>query len=349
MKFREYGWDDYFENHFDNLKQDGRFPGRIIREDRGIYKAVTDSGILPCMISGKMRLNDEFPVTGDWVVMSETKGSYIIHGIIPRKTFFSRKEAGKTGDRQILAANMDFVFIMTSMNANFNVRRIERYLVLAKESGALPVIILSKADLAEDKDVLLSEVRKVASGSNVILISAKTGFGMEELSGYLTPGLTIAIFGSSGVGKSTLINRLLGEEALRTNEVRECDEEGRHTTTWRELVMLPCGAMIVDTPGLREVGISDVDGIDGAFEDIMDIASGCKFRDCSHMNEPGCAVIAALDTGELDRNRYDSFLKLRKENDYFASRDDISAKLKEKQKRKKFSKMQKRMKENGEC
>jgi ribosome biogenesis GTPase / thiamine phosphate phosphatase len=240
---------------------------------------------------------------------------------------------------------MDTIFIMMSLNNNFNLRRIERYMIQAQKSRAKTVLVLSKSDLAFDINTRISDVKSVSGNAEVLAVSTYTGFGIDKITGYLESGKTIALFGSSGVGKSTLINFLIGNDLLKTNDIRYSDDEGRHTTTWRELIMLPNGAMILDTPGLREVGISaGTEDVKAAFEDIYELILKCKFQDCSHTNEPGCAVAKALENGELDKKHYNSYLKLKKENDYYENKNNIFSKNKEKQRWKNISKLRKKIK-----
>jgi len=230
---------------------------------------------------------------------------------------------GKT-DEQVLAANVDTVFLVSGLDANFNIRRIERYVTVAYNSSATPVIILNKADLCEDIDDRLAEVESIAVGVDILALSAATGSGLDSLKKYLSVGKTVAFLGSSGVGKSTIINGLLDEERFKTNAVREDDGRGRHTTTHRELVVLPEGGVVIDTPGMREIQLwSDDDGLSRAFDDIESLARHCRFHDCAHTTEPGCAIAAALESGELDASRFNNYLKLQKEIAHLARRQDI--------------------------
>jgi len=256
-----------------------------------------------------------------------------IQAILPRRTRFSRKVAGGNTQEQVVAANIDTVFLAQGLDGDFNLRRLERYLLLAWDSGARPVIILNKADLCEDVEARVREVEGVAAGTPVHVMSAKLGEGLDEVQPYLAPGETVALLGSSGVGKSTLINRLLGVERLRTAEVRASDSRGRHTTTWRELILLPNGALVIDTPGLRELQLWDGGAsARSVFPDIEALAADCHFRDCEHEQEPRCAVRLAAQEGHLAPERLESYRKLRREANYLASRQDQAAQLETKRK-----------------
>ena len=259
-----------------------------------------------------------FPTVGDYVMVKEVEnGDALILSTLPRSSCFSRRAPGPVPREQAIAANFDYVFILQSMNRNFNLRRLERYLALAWQSGATPVVVLTKADLTEDRAAFLAQAESAAPGVPVHAVSARTGEGMAALAPYLQQGKTLVFLGSSGVGKSSLVNALAGEEIMDVSGIRESDGRGRHTTTHRELVMLSCGAMVIDTPGMRELGMWDVsEGLGQAFSDIEKYAQMCRFRDCRHENEPGCAVRAAIESGELDESRLESYRKLKSEAKY---------------------------------
>jgi len=272
-------------------------------------------------ISGKLRyeaLNDEeFPSVGDFVVVSlrTSEMRATIHKVLPRKSKFSRKVAGINTKEQIVASNIDTIFLVNSLNKDFNARRIERYLIMAWESGASPVILLSKADLCVDLEEKLSQTQKAAVGVPIHIISAVDNRGMDDLNQYLKPGRTIALLGSSGVGKSTLLNYLAGEIVQETKEVRTYDDRGRHTSTSREMFILNSGAIMIDTPGMRELQLwGGTEGISEAFEDIEALASQCRFSDCMHKKEPGCAIKQAIEDGILDEKRFKSYSTLQKES-----------------------------------
>ena len=293
---------------------------RVFAEHKNIYKIFTEFGEVLAEVSGKLRHEaldaDEFPSVGDWVVVSlriEEKRA-TIHRVLPRKSKFSRKVAGINTKEQIVASNIDIVFLVNALNKDFNARRIERYLIMAWESGANPIILLSKADLCMDIEEKLRETEKVAVGVPIHIISSVDKLGLDELNQYLQPGRTIALLGSSGVGKSTLLNFLAGEELQETKEVREYDDRGRHTSTSREMFLLDSGAIMIDTPGMRELQLwGGSDGISEAFEDIEELAALCKFSDCSHKKEPGCAIKKAIEDGLIDEKRYKSYETLQKE------------------------------------
>jgi len=328
------------------LKIPGSVPARVISESKGSYQVYSQYGELTAKISGKMRYQagaeNQYPAVGDWVIVKplvdEQKGT--IHAVLPRKSKFSRKVAGERTEEQVVSANVDTVFIVSGLDGgrNFNHRRIERYLTLAWSSGATPVIVLNKVDLCPDVDVCIRNIEAIATGISIHPVSAKERIGLDALRNYLPKGNTVAFLGSSGVGKSALINALLGVEKQDTGEVREDDRMGRHTTTKRELILLPGGGIVIDTPGMREIQMwGGEDDLQGAFCDIEMLAKRCRFNDCSHNVESGCAVRAAIDHGDLDPARLESYRKLQNELTYLASREEHSTRLHEKAKWKKIS------------
>ncbi|MFC7373588.1 ribosome small subunit-dependent GTPase A [Fictibacillus iocasae] len=329
MNLNTLGFNETLQTAFQPYKEQALVPGRISLEHKRIYRVLTEHGELLGEVTGKMRHEAEgrgdFPAVGDWVAVQarpeEQKAT--IHAILPRFSKFSRKAAGLTTEEQIVATNVNTVFLVNALNHDFNLRRLERYLLMAYESGANPVIILSKADLCDDVDQKISDVEGVAFGVPVHAVSVESGTGLEELQHYLGEGQTVALLGSSGVGKSTLVNHFYGAEVLKTNEVREEDSRGRHTTTHRELLVMESGGVLIDTPGMRELQLWEADDSVGqSFQDIESLSSRCRFNDCSHQNEPGCAVREGLADGTLDAGRYQSYVKLQRELAFLARKED---------------------------
>ncbi|MGN0997530.1 MAG: ribosome small subunit-dependent GTPase A [Candidatus Ventricola sp.] len=307
-------------------------PGRIVAQERGLYRAVFDCGERLAEVSGRLLHQAvsavDTPCVGDFVMADTAPERAVIRAVLPRRSLLVRRAAGAGREAQGVAANVDTAFLCMSLNHNFNVRRLERYLAMAYDSGASPVVLLTKADLCADVRAALDSLPlAVREGAPVCVVSAAQEAGCQALLPYLAPGRTVAFIGSSGVGKSTLINRLLGEERLDTQAVGFGDR-GRHTTTRRELFMLPGGAMVIDTPGMRELGLWDADdGLGRAFADIEALAAQCRFASCTHGSEPGCAVRRAITDGELDEERLLAFGKLRREAAYAAdSREYLAAK-----------------------
>jgi len=325
------GWTDRLSTLYEPFAGDGIVAGRVSIQHRGAYDVLTEHGELRCDVPRRLvheaETNADLPVVGDWVVVAARPGdgAGTITAVLPRFTKFSRKTAWQASEEQVLAANIDVAFLVASMNEDLSLRRLERYLILAWESGARPVIVLTKADLHSAPEAAVAEVETIAGGVPVIAISSKTGAGLDQVGTQLPTGLTAVLLGSSGVGKSTLVNTLSGEELLATQEIRD-DGKGRHTTTRRELIQLPGGALIIDTPGIREVQlwVAD-DGIDEAFEDVTSLFASCKFSDCAHDREPGCAVHAALDAGTLSGDRWESYLKLQAELEHLDRKLDKRA------------------------
>lgn len=315
--------------------EESGIPARVTAAHRGRYDIVCEQGAGPAHLKGSEYYNrgEVFPTTGDFVMLDwQEGGESRITKTLPRKTCFTRLDPSSSGHReQAVAANFDYVFIMQSLNRDFNPRRLERYLTLAWQSGAVPAVILTKADLVDDFSAQERAAAKIAPGVGVFAISAITGFGLDALSEYLGPRKTVVFLGSSGVGKSSLLNALAGEEVMPTKEIREDDCRGRHTTTRRQLIMLRSGAMIIDTPGMREIGMWEVtDGLEQSFSDVEQYFGQCKFSDCRHDTEPGCAVKAAIERKELPQSRWESYQKLKKEASFS---DDKAGYLRGKEKR----------------
>jgi ribosome biogenesis GTPase len=346
----QFGWHPFFEAYFNEYSGNGYSAGRVAVENKNNYILYTEYGELLAEISGKLFYEisgkGDFPAVGDWVVFRALPGEQkaVIDHVLPRKTKFSRKSAGAKTEEQVIASNIDNLFIMSSLNQDFNPRRIERYLTLAWESEAAPVILLSKSDLCKNPGEKKSETESIAFGVPVHCISTLKITGLEKLKQYFSQNQTGAIVGSSGVGKSTLINTLLGENKLKVNDTADYKDKGLHTTTRRELILLPDGGMIIDTPGMRELQLWDGNkGVGDVFEDIETIASECRFKDCKHENEPGCAVREALRIGNIDAGRYKSYQKLQREVRYFERRSSENAILAEKRKWKKIHKEAKKI------
>ncbi len=310
--------------------------GRVLLQERGLYRVVSEAGEQMAEVSGRLRHEAKgasgFPAVGDfvWLESGDGQGNAMIQGILPRRSVFVRRAAGAGCAEQVVAANIDTVFICMALNGDFNLRRLERYLAVAWDSGAVPVVVLTKADLCDDVPRRLLEVSEAAAGVEILTVSAMEPEGWRALLPYIGVGRTVALIGSSGVGKSTLINRLLGAERLQTGGLRG-DDRGRHTTTRRELFLLEHGGMVIDTPGMRELGLWAVDsGVGQSFADIEALAAGCRFRDCSHTGEPGCAVQRALDEGVLSMERLQSYRKLCAESRYAGDAESYLAEKKEK-------------------
>ena len=337
MELEALGWNDWFEQHSREHTQRGLGVGRVAADHGRLYKLHTPEGEVLAEPSGRLRhtarVGDEYPVTGDWVAFDEPPQSphAVIRAVLPRRSQIHRRAAGTRTTLQVLAANMDWLMVVMGLDGDYNLRRLERYLLLAWESGASPLIVLNKTDLCESPRARLSEVEQTAAGTPVVALSAKSGDGLEPIRSRLQGGQTVAFLGSSGVGKSTLINRLLGHERQPTAEVRGSDDRGRHTTTYRELIPVPGGGLVIDTPGLRELQLwAEGEGLERTFADIESLAAGCAFRDCSHQREPRCAVRAAVDAGELDGARFASFSKLQAELLHAAVRQDHGLRLAQK-------------------
>jgi ribosome biogenesis GTPase len=338
--FKRLGWNAFFGEHFKKYAGECE-PGRVTTAYKSGYKVFLRGGEVRARVSGSLRKSGDLPAVGDWVAISrDDAGSFTIRAIMPRKSKFSRKDAGRATGEQVIVTNIDTVFIMTSLNRDFNLRRLERYLAIANDSGAEPVVVLSKADACEDKDGRIGEVREIAPGVKVFAISALENEGLEQLSPYLREGMTVALIGSSGVGKSTLINVLEGRERQKVGAIREDDGRGRHTTTERELILLESGGVIVDNPGMRELQLWDAgEGLRDLFRDIEELAGRCKFSDCMHDTEPGCAVKAAIDSGTLSLKRLESYRKLQREMLAVERKKDPELMIADKMKWKKIAKL----------
>lgn len=331
------GWSARQAEAFAPYAAEGFQPARVALEHTHIYRVWAEGGEWLARVSGRLRhrasARTDFPAVGDWVAVEPgPPGSDArIHGILPRFSRFSRRAAGDPTEEQIVAANIDIVFLVSGLDGDFNSRRIERYLVVAWESGAKPVIVLNKADLVDDAEAIVKEVRALASGVDVHAVSCKTPGSVDVLRGYVGFGQTGALLGSSGVGKSSIVNQLVGEDLLRTGEVRSSDSRGRHVSTARQLVLLPGAGVLIDTPGMRELQLWETtESLAETFADIEARAEHCRFRDCRHQSEPGCAVREAVEAGELAATRLASFHKLVEEQAYQARQQDARALIEQK-------------------
>ena len=345
--FIEMGWGSPDKEDIESCRAEGLVYGRVVRENRGKYLLVAGAELKEAEISGAFRYKAvcpaDYPAVGDWVACRDTGEPLIIEKVLSRKSCFSRKAAGIKTEEQIIAANVDVILLVFAVNGgrNFTQSGLERYLTLAWDSGAMPVVVLNKADLCSEDEresaVLLAEAS--APGVDIRLVSAETGEGLDELVAGICPGSTLALVGPSGVGKSSLINSLAGGSMLKTGKQRDTDLRGRHTTTHRELFRLENGLLMIDTPGMREIQLwADNDSADSAFSDIAEIAVDCRFSDCRHQGEPGCAVQAALADGRLEYRRFENYLELRKELDYLQRKQDERAAGKEQKRWKEISK-----------
>lgn len=348
LVLQAYGWNQSWEELRSDLGLTDRVIGRVILEHKRLYRVITEQGEVLASVSGRMNYEvterSHFPCVGDWVVMTVTEdGKGLIHNILPRKSSFSRKSVGRIPEEQIVATNIDTVFLVLALNQDFNIRRLERYLVMVWESGANPVILLNKADLCEDLTVKQKEVELISLGVPIHIVSVETGMGLDLLQNYIHVGKTIALLGSSGVGKSSLVNRWLGKNKQITQTIRSGDDRGRHTTTYRELILLPQGGCMIDTPGMRELQLWEApSGLNEAFADIEALGNLCKFTDCQHQKEQGCAVQQALREGKLDQERYQHFLKLQRELAFLARKKNKRIQSANKQKMKQIKKQQRK-------
>ena len=338
MSIIGWGWNSYFEAFLRGDDWENAVPARVVAQQRKYWRVAEDFGECWAEASGKLRLaadeGADWPAVGDWVVVEfhGADSTAMIQEGLPRRSKFVRKSPGKKMEEQVIAANVDTVLLVSALDGDFNPRRVERYLAQCGESGARPVIVLNKADACEDTRAKTVEMERVAVGTAVCVVSARTGEGFAELEEFLKPGHTLVLLGSSGVGKSTIANRLLEETVQEVRPVRESDSKGRHTTTTRELFILPGGALLMDTPGLREMQLWDAEhGVAQAFADIDSLAAQCRFGDCRHEAEPGCAVLAALSAGTLDPARVENWRKLLREQEFLRRKIDPEARQEQKE------------------
>lgn len=337
MELARLGWDEQWADAFAPLARPDVQPGRIAIEFNHIYRVLTAEGELEANAAGRLKhratRRSDLPAVGDWAAVrrlpSHERGAIV--AVLPRRSKFARKAAGNVTDEQVVAANIDVVFVVMALDGDYNLRRLDRYLLLTRESGATPVVLLTKPDLAADLASQVADTVARAGDAPVHVLSPRTTEGLEQVEPYLGAGRTAALLGSSGVGKSTLINRLAGVERQRTRDVREADSRGRHTTTNRELVILPGGGLIIDTPGMRELQLWEVgDAMRETFDDVDALAARCHFTDCRHRGEPRCAVTAAIAAGELAQERLDAYLKLQDEIASVERQQDVRAQLEQK-------------------
>ena len=347
---QDLGWDDAWAKAFAPYASDGLIPARVAIEFNYIYRLYAESGEVQAQHAGRLRHEAEgrqhLSAVGDWVAARPTPGeaTATIEAVLPRRSRFSRKVAGELTEEQIVAANIDTVFLVMGLDGDYNPRRLERYLMLAYESGARPVVILNKSDVADHLSEDLDEIQGLAVGIPVHAISAKRGNGIEVIENYLGPGRTGALLGSSGVGKSTLVNALLGEEKFKTRDVRAADSRGRHTTRHRQLILLTeRRGLLVDTPGMRELQLWTQEGARETFEDVVELAAGCHFTDCRHRDEPRCAVKQAVEDGTLAADRLEGYLKLQDELQSLDARKNVRAQIDEKRKIKSVSQSLKKL------
>jgi ribosome biogenesis GTPase / thiamine phosphate phosphatase len=345
LNLEDFGWNSYFQNNFTKHNNDKLIPARVLFHGRGIYRLASAQGELWAEIAGAMRyeslISNDLPVCGDWVLVDipVRLDRTIIRFLLPRRTSFSRRQAGTAPGPQVVAANIDTVCLVSGLDSDFNLRRIERYLVLAWESGARPVIVLNKADICSDVASHYEKAMSLAPGVRVFAVSAIEGRGTEDILKFAGRGQTLALLGSSGVGKSSIVNRLLGRPAQKVREIDSATGRGMHTTAARHLFLLSSGGLLMDTPGMRELQVWSVDeGLDATFEDIKVLAGGCRFRDCSHQTEPGCRVRASVERGELDAGRLANYFKLCREARYIELKSTHNSNWVEKERWKQIAK-----------
>lgn len=344
IDIKNYGWDNFFESEWNQKCSETMFAGRIVADYGQKLRVITKEGEIN--VNRPLKKDLQMAV-GDWLALEyiEELQFTCVKLVLNRKTKFSRAASGIEVKEQVVAANVDTIFLIQSLNKDFNIRRMERYLIAGWESGAIPIIVLTKSDCCNDVYEKISDIYNIAPGVEVHAISCLTGEGIEDIKKYFTKGKTIALLGSSGVGKSTLVNTLVGKELLKTQEIREDDSRGRHTTSHRELILLPEGGLIMDTPGMRSLSLWEADtGMKIMFDDVEELINQCRFNDCKHNSEPGCAIREALESGKLKMKKWESWLKLQKELAHLEAKKEGKLRQKEKQWGKQISKFQKQFK-----
>ncbi|MBN2619239.1 MAG: ribosome small subunit-dependent GTPase A [Spirochaetales bacterium] len=351
MDLYKWGLTAHFKERAKDLLEQGYYLGRIVKESRHLYEIVTEKGRIKGKVSGHFiytSLNKaDYPTIGDWVVVKIDSETGVIERLIDRQSSFSRKSAGIETEEQIIAANIDYIFLVFALEGgrNYTEGGVERFLTRAWDSGATPIIVLNKSDLCDNTSEFLYKTELIAAGTPIILTSALSGDGLEELKKYLKPGKTIGFTGFSGVGKSALINALCGGNLMRTGEIRADDKKGKHTTTHKELILLDNGSILIDSPGLKELQLwGDEDTLNSTFEDITELELLCRFSDCTHSGEPGCKIQSSIESGDLDEARYNRYLKMKKELQFLERKTSVKAQLDDKKKWKDISKFAKSLK-----
>jgi ribosome biogenesis GTPase len=342
LNLSQIGWNNRFEALFEPFRGSGIEPGRLLRAERSLVTATTEHGVRLANLAGRLDNNGEQgpPAVGDWVALDLSSERGLVRAILPRASALTRRRPGAADNAQVVAANIDTVLVVESLDRGPSPRRIERGLALAWDGGANPIVVLTKADLCPDLGAAVDVARAGAPVTDIVAVSSTSGDGLDQLASHLDTGTTAVLLGPSGAGKSTLVNRLLGEAHLATGAVRSGDRKGRHTTSHRELVALPAGACLIDTPGIRELGLwLNTDAVNSAFAEIEALSGSCRFRDCSHQNEPGCAVQSAAAVGELDPARLASYLKLRREAEVLEERRDAARRHQVRARDRRFAKL----------
>lgn len=349
MDIKSIGWNEHFESQIQIYREQGLITGRVLKEVRHLYEVITEDGLVQSEVSGHFHFTavqrSDYPTVGDWVVLRRSADTALIEKVLQRQSYFSRKTAGSKTEEQIVAANIDYICIVCGLDGgrNFKLRGVERYIAMTVEGGAKPVLILNKSDICTDTKQAVSDAEKICGNIPVFAVSALTGKGIDEISAYFPQGSTIAFCGHSGTGKSSLINMLMKNNIMKTGSLRESDLRGKHTTTHKELFFLQSGAMVIDTPGMRELQLwGDANSLQDVFHEVAEAAENCRFNDCTHQGEPGCAVKKLLDEGNLDQERFENYLSMRAEMKFLESRVTEKGRAERKAHEKELSKTIKR-------